>query len=69
MKHDGSLSCSDYTFCSPDQWSKHVELPKVTIDKSQLAKAWDEIAKDYARIASSGRCNAFDELCGKLGLL
>jgi len=53
LKKDGMLNDSDWSFQSPHCWSKHVELPKVTIDYEQLKKAFYKHV-DFNVIEQSG---------------
>jgi hypothetical protein len=54
-------------FLHPAHWSKHVELPKVTIDRESLAKAWDSHVAEW-RLTASSQSTQFDEFCKRLGL-
>jgi hypothetical protein len=64
----GNWYVSGEGFSKPNAFKKHVELPKVTIDREILSSAWD---KALVPLAWKGSTNspAFKRLCEELGLL
>jgi hypothetical protein len=64
----GELNIYGVKFDEPQNWSKHVELPKVTVDRAQLEEAMYFAYGTHA-MNNKDRKELFNRFCGKLGLL
>jgi len=67
LNSDGFVNQPNWILSYPDQWSKHVELPKVTISREDLAIAWNENCGHLAKTHDeNGRI--FANFCKRVGL-